>query len=150
MMNIALLKLDQELAEMREFLALLTSEQQLLLNNESDTLLVLSETKAQAAKHLKEMAESRRKALLSQAFPTMETWVSKHAPHCQKIWREIRKLASQAQQLNTTNGELIQSKLRFNQQAMRVLFNASPNAAGVYGPNGHANIGSSGRHLGSG
>jgi flagella synthesis protein FlgN len=110
----------------------------------------LSVAKTQAANHLKDVADSRRTSLLNKAFPTMEAWVAKHAPHAQKVWREIRKLAAQAQQLNTTNGELIQSKLRFNQQAMGVLFNTSPSAAGVYGPNGQANVGSSGRHLGSG
>jgi flagella synthesis protein FlgN len=62
----------------------------------------------------------------------------------------LRALANQAQQLNTTNGELIQSRMRYNQQALGVLFSSSKNASNLYGPDGQANMGSSGRHLGSG
>jgi flagella synthesis protein FlgN len=80
----------------------------------------------------------------------MEKWIAKNAPASHMLWAEIRKLAAEAQQLNSTNGELIQSRMRNNQQALSVLYNSSKNAAGIYGPDGQANIGSSGRHLGSG
>ena len=144
------LMLNKELAELRKFVVLLNSEQQSLLSNDTDSLYTLSEAKSQLAGHLVEIANSRRKSLLTKNDDTMENWVVKHAPQCKTLWKDIRTLANQAQQLNTTNGELIQSKMRFNQQALSVLFSSSKSAANLYGPNGQANMGSSGRHLGSG
>jgi flagella synthesis protein FlgN len=148
--NDAILQLNSELAELRKFIVLLASEQQFLLNNDTDSLLTLSEAKTQAASQLMEMSNSRRKALLTNNTDGMETWLARHAPGSKTVWSEIRKLAAQAQHLNSTNGELIHSRMRHNQQALSALQNASKSAAGLYGPDGQANLSSTGRHLGSG
>ena len=145
-----LTQLNNELAELRKFVVLLTSEQQLLLDNDTESLLTLSEAKTTAATHLIEIGNSRRKTLLSGSIDSMEVWLSKHAPNSGSLWSEIRKLAEQAQNLNSTNGELIQTRMRHNQQALGVLYNSTKSAAGLYGPDGQANINNSGRHLGSG
>ena len=142
-------QLGNELLALKDFVALLTSEQQALLNNDTDSLLNLSESKTQAASQLMEMGSKRRAALLGNSKETMETWIAEHAPALQVQWNEIRKLAAQSQQLNSTNGELINSRMRNNQQALNVLYNSSKSAAGLYGPDGQANINSAGRHLGS-
>lgn len=146
----AILQLNEELAELRKFVALLMSEQQSLLSNDTDSLLTLSEAKTQAAGQLMEMGNSRRKSLLTNSTDSMEAWISKHAPNSQAVWSEIQKLAAQAQHLNSTNGELINTRMRHNQQALSALQNASQSAAALYGPDGQANISSTGRHLGSG
>lgn len=146
----AISQLNNELAELRKFVILLTSEQQSLLDNDTDTLMTLSEAKTLAANQLMEIGNTRRKTLLSGTADNMETWIVKNAPNQKPIWSEIQKLAAQAQNLNTTNGELIQSRMRHNQQALGVLYNSSKSAAGLYGPDGQANINNTGRHLGSG
>jgi flagellar biosynthesis protein FlgN len=148
--NDAILKLNNELAALRKFVDLLTTERQFLLNNDTDNLLTLSEVKTQAASQLLEMASSRRKALLVNSSDSMEAWLVKHAPNSRTVWNDIQKLAAEAQHLNSTNGELINARMRNNQQALSVLHNAAKSAAGLYGPDGQANISSSGRHLGSG
>jgi len=149
-MTDANLLLNKELAELRKFVALLNSEQELLLCNDTENLLTLSEVKSQLASQLVTMASTRRKSLLKKNDDTMEIWVNKHAPQFKKLWQEIRTIADQAQQINTTNGELIQSRMRYNQQALGILFSSSKNAANLYGPNGQADMGGSGRHLGIG
>jgi flagellar biosynthesis/type III secretory pathway chaperone len=146
----ALQQLNKELIALREFVSLLASEQQSLLNNDTDTLLALSETKTLTANQLMEMAKTRRASLLTNGIENMETWLAKHAPAQQGMWAEMRKLAAEAQHLNTTNGELINSRMRNNQQTLNVLFSSAKNAANLYGPDGQTNINSSGRHLGSG
>lgn len=146
----AILKLNNELAALRKFVVLLSSEQQCLLNNDTDGLLTLSEAKIQAAMQLTEIGNARRKSLLANSTDSMESWLARHAPGSQAVWSDIRKLAAQAQHLNSTNGELINSSMRHNQQALSVLHNAAKSAAGLYGPDGQANISSTGRHLGSG
>jgi len=148
--NDAILLLNKELAELRKFVAVLDSERQALLNNDTDSLLTLSEAKTQAAGQLMEMGNARRKALLASSGDSMETWLTRHAPGSLTVWSEIRKLAAQAQNLNNTNGELINSRMRHNQQALSALQSAAKSAAGLYGPDGQANISSTGRHLGSG
>lgn len=142
-------QLSNELAALRAFVALLENEQQSLLNNDTERLLNIAEAKSQAANQLAEMATARRKALLTNSADSMETWLPKHAPASLPEWNNIRQLAASAQQINTTNGELIQSGLRHNQQALSALQSASKNAAGLYGPDGQPNLGSSGRILGS-
>ena len=150
MIKQAILQLNKELAELRKFVALLASEQEFLLHNDTENLLTLSEVKSQAANILMEIGSSRRQSLLADGKDSMESWIGRNAPGSQALWHEIRELAAQAQQLNNTNGELIQSRMRNNQQALGVLYNSSKNAAGIYGRDGQANINSSGRHLGSG
>lgn len=146
----AIAQLNTELAELRKFVALLSTEQQSLLNNDTDTLLTLSDSKTQAANQLMEIGNVRRKALFTAHINNMDAWIEKNAPGSKTLWSEIRQLADQAQQLNSTNGELIQSRMRHNQQALGVLYNSSKSAAGLYGPDGQANLNNSGRHLGTG
>lgn len=146
----AILQMNKELLALREFVALLSTERQSLLNNDTEILLSLSEVKTNAANLIMEMSRMRRQKLLANSLDTMETWIEKNAPKSREIWDEIRELADQAQQLNNTNGELINSQMRHNQQALNVLYNSSKSAAGIYGPDGQANINSAGRHLGSG
>ncbi len=140
-------QLNDELTALRAFVALLESEQQFLLNNDTERLLNIAETKAQAASQLAAIIAARRKTL--PANDSMEAWLPIHASGSLQVWKNIRQLAAKAQQVNTTNGELIQSGLRRNQQALTALHGASQNAAGLYGPDGQPNLASSGRILGS-
>ena len=142
-------QLNDELTSLRVFVVLLESEQKALLGNDTERLLSIAESKAQAATQLAAMAEARRKAFLAGSSDTMEAWLPKHAPASLPLWQSIRQMAAQAQQINSTNGELIQSGLRRNQQALSALNSASQNAAGLYGPDGQPSLGSSGRIIGS-
>lgn len=140
--------LNDELTSLRAFVVLLESERKALLNNDTERLLAIADSKAQAASQLAEMAAIRRKSLFSSSTDTMESWLPKHAPASVPHWQNIRQLAAKAQQINNINGELIQSGLRRNQQALTALQGASQHAAGLYGPDGQPNLGGSGRTLG--
>lgn len=136
---------------MRAFVALLEKEQQCLLDQDSEALLSLAETKNQSANKLTEIANSRRRFLQTDAAnPDTPAWLSQHAPSGLGVWEEIRALAARAHQLNQTNGEVIQLKLRSNQQALAALLGASKSAAGLYGRDGQPSLPVSGRILGSG
>ncbi|HEU0187070.1 MAG TPA: flagellar protein FlgN [Gallionellaceae bacterium] len=140
--------LNQELAALRAFVDLLEKEQQLLLSNDADQLLPLSETKAQAATRITQLTRQRRDAWLAKPGDSMEKLLPRVAPALLTVWQNILKLAAQAQELNHINGELIQSGLRRNQQALAALQSASQHAAGLYGPDGQPSLGGSGRVLG--
>lgn len=146
--------LAAERVALQKFIQLLEQEQGLLVENHTDQLLELAEQKAAQAISLSELAESRR-SLLREYIPvftaeTIHAWLKTNSAEGLAAWQEIRSLAEHAQQVNHTNGELIQMKLRHNQKSLAVLSNAV-NKANLYGPDGQPNFSpGSGRSLGSG
>lgn len=147
--------LAAERAALLNFTALLEQEQGMLVENSTDQLLELSERKSTDAVSLNKLAEMRRD-LLRQNIPqplgidAVRTWLKIHSPDGLSAWQEILALAERARQLNNTNGELVQMKLRHNQQTLTVLSNAV-NKANLYGPDGQTSFSpGSGRSLGSG
>lgn len=136
------------------FLALLEREQGMLVENLTDQLIELSEQKSTDALSLNGLAQARRD-LLQKNIPqlnvdSIHTWLGVHSPECLVFWQKIRTMADRAQQTNRTNGELIQMKLRHNQQSLAVLSNAA-DKANLYGPDGQPNFSpGSGRSLGNG
>jgi flagella synthesis protein FlgN len=146
--------LAAELSALQNFLELLGHEQSLLVENKTDDLLDLTERKSTLSISLNELAVTRR-ALLHKNIPelsvdSIQAWLKSHCTEGLPIWQQIRVLAEQAQQLNITNGELIQMKLRHNQQSLAVLSGAV-NKANLYGPDGQTSFTpGSGRSLGNG
>lgn len=145
--------LAAELSGLRSFLALLEREQGMLVENLTDQLVDLSAQKSSAAVALHKLAETRH-ALLQRHIPqqnvqSIKSWLGLHCKECLPVWLEIVTLSQRAQQINQANGELIQMKLRHNQQALSVLINAV-NKSGVYGRNGQPDFSAgSSRSLGS-
>ena len=145
--------LTAERAALLSFVDLLEREQGMLVENRADQLLELSGKKTTDALSLNELAEARRNLL--QNLPKLsadaiQTWLATHSPQGLAVWHEVLALAERAQQLNRINGELIQIKLRHNQQSLAVLSNAVKKA-NLYGPDGQPSFSpGSGRSLGSG
>ncbi len=145
--------LTVERTALLEFVALLEREQGMLVENRADQLIALSEQKSSSVLGLNKLAETRR-ALLQQDIPQLSVdaihrWLETHDPANLAVWREVVTLAERAQQLNNTNGELIQMKLRHNQQSLAILGNAV-NKTSLYGSDGqHSFSPGSGRSLGS-
>jgi flagella synthesis protein FlgN len=146
--------LAAEHTALQHFVALLEQEQEMLVENRTDQLLELSEQKSGDALKLNELAQARR-TLLKKYLPQFDTdavraWLTMHNPQGLEVWLKILALAERASQTNRTNGELIQTKLRHNQQTLTVLSNAA-NKANLYGPDGQPSFSpGSGRSLGSG
>ncbi len=147
------LRLNAERDALRGFIALLETEQQALIEGHTEQLLALSDSKTQAVHELSKLANARKQDLLAQGVKTGEgaitAWLQQHAADGLSIWQDILQLAEQLQYLNRTNGTLIQTKLRHNQQALTVLHNSASSAHGLYGADGQPHIPSSGRILGS-
>jgi len=140
-------RLNDERDALRAFVVLLEQEQQVLLGTDTEPLLALAQSKTRDTDKLIALSQERRLSLPDTGNSI--GWLQKNAPKGLALWHEIRQLADHAQRLNQTNGELIQNKMRYNQQALSVLFGATQHAAGLYGPDGQPNLPSSGRILGS-
>lgn len=135
------------------FIALLETEQQSLTSGDADQLLALADRKMQAAQGLSKLENMRRNELLAHGVAidsdSIRSWLLPQGQKNQQLWHEIQQLAARAQQLNLTNGALIQTKLLHNQQALAVLHNAANSAHGLYGPDGQPHLKTSARTLGS-
>lgn len=141
-------KLNDECAALRAFVVLLEDEQRILLGQHSDELLPLSEAKTKLTDKILTLSTARQKSL-PQGMTDTQEWLKRNAPQGQKVWEEIRQLAANAQRINKINGELIQTKLRYNQQALGALSSAAQSAAGLYGADGQTSLPNVGRTHGS-
>lgn len=141
--------LNDECAALRAFVVLLNDEQRTLLGQHTEELLSLAEAKIQLANKIAALSTARQKYLPPGTRDTGE-WLKQNVPQALPAWLEARQLAAHVQRLNQTNGELIQIKLRYNQQALGVLFSAAQSTAGLYGADGQPNQPSASRTLGSG
>ncbi|MES1983257.1 MAG: flagellar protein FlgN [Pseudomonadota bacterium] len=134
------------------FVALLETEQNTLLSGDTDLLLTLAASKTEAVEKLNGLADARKNNLRSHGATAKDGttgWLKAHAPTSLSVWLDIQKLAEQAQQLNRTNGLLIQNKLRYNQQALTALSSVASHIHGLYGPDGQPHLSKPGRTLGS-
>lgn len=132
-----------EQSSLRDFVSLLEQEQSVLLTGLGDELLDLAEKKSACATRLTSLVATRH-TLLQNTLPelnnhTIQTWLEHQAPTAWPVWQDICKLADRAQHLNQSSGELIQLKLRHNQQALGVLSNAA-SKANLYGRDGQPNF----------
>lgn len=150
-MNAAEIKtrLTEERTALQAFVGLLEREQQILLSPDAEPLLDLSTEKTRAAEALTALVKKRAQ-YLSAGPGEIEAWLRSNAAIALDVWKDIQKMGAQAQQMNKTNGDLIQVRMRYNQQALQALLGASEQAAGLYDPKGKASLPTSGRPLGSG
>lgn len=149
-----LVALNAEYAALLNFVALLECERGMLVENLGDPLLEHSKHKSNEVLGLNILAQDRlallQKLVPKTSFNSFQAWLESHLPEGWALWQKILTMAKKSQLLNRANGELIQLKLRHNQQSLAILSKAT-NKANLYGPDGQSNIASgSGRSLGSG
>ena len=141
-------RLHAERDALKAFVTLLEAEQQALISGNADQLLGLADSKVLAAQELNKLAAARNDQLRVDSGG-MTAWLQANAANGLSAWHDILQLAEQAKQLNRTSGILIQTKLRYNQQALMALQNAAHGVTGLYGPDGQHSLSASGRTLGS-
>ncbi|MDO8369475.1 MAG: flagellar protein FlgN [Candidatus Nitrotoga sp.] len=135
------------------FICLLETEQQALLEEQTEQIQVLADNKTKMVQELTSLVNARRNGMLSLGIKiepgSMQTWLQTHTAINLPTWHEIQQMATHAQHMNRTNGELIQVKMRHNQQTLTMLHNATHSANGLYGPDGQPSLPASGRILNS-
>jgi flagella synthesis protein FlgN len=146
-------QMHAERTALHAFIRLLESEQQALLNEQTEQIQALAENKTKMVQELISLVNARRNGMLIRGIKfepgSMQTWLQTHTAINLPTWHEILKMAIQAQHMNRTNGELIQVKMRHNQQTLTMLHNATHSVNGLYGPDGQPSLSASGRILNS-
>ena len=146
--------LHEEVALLRDFLALLQREQKTLMDGDIDRLSPLASEKSALFGRLAALGDTRNKALAALALAPdrvgVEAWLAAHPGEAasRKAWAELLALTLQARELNRVNGNLINTRLANNQQALTTLL-AAANQAALYGPDGQTTPIGGGRSLGS-
>jgi flagella synthesis protein FlgN len=139
--------LQQEQAALDHFIELLQQEQAALVAADVDKLQSLSELKQQLSEHLTALAQ-QRVALQEQAGFNADAagtraWLSTQPQTVTDAWKKLLARAQAARDLNQTNGQLIQTHMQHNQQALAALLGAA-NRLDVYGADGQPLSGPSG------
>lgn len=145
-----------ELDAFQQFVQVLQTEQEALIQGDIDRLIDLTRIKSEKVVLLSQLAAKRARFLASQGFAAeqggMEKWLTRHdADGPRKIsptWGSLIEQATRAQHLNQTNGVMIETRLRHNQQALTVLQAAALQQSSIYGPDGQTHVSGMGRALG--
>lgn len=148
-----LAQIGEELAKIKEFLALLQQEQEFLARGDTEALLPLIDAKTTLTNQLGEYAQTREAHLkvigLPAGRPGMQAWLERSGtPIERKQWQELIDQATKIRALNETNGKLIALHMQHNQQAFNALMAAANRANTTYGPDGQQHTGLGGRILG--
>lgn len=144
-----------ESAALQRFIAVLEEEQKLLIGGDADAVLPLLEKKTALIAELGAAGQQREAALQALGVDirkdAMEAWFAEATADYQTQWQTLLELAQTANRINSTNGQLINTRLQHNQQALSILMNAAGNLgdSSTYGPDGHKTTGSGTRPLGS-
>ncbi len=132
---------DEQLA-LVAFTSLLQAEEDALVQGNADRLAQLAADKAAQLELLTHLGEARNRHLAAQNLKRsaegMLAWIRRNpgfAAAVRKIWGKLLAQAETAQQINHSNGLLIESRLQQNRLKLAVLQSAE-SADGVYRPDG--------------
>lgn len=144
-------RLAQEIEAADRLVALLKQEQEHLIKADIEGLTALTEKKTEAVGKMSELAMMRHRSLADAGLPAneegMQQWMKrKAAAPASSDWSRLLELMRSAQELNRTNGILINTHLSRNQSALGVL-QQNAQSGSFYGPNGQATAKPAGRGL---
>lgn len=152
-----LANLKAELEAFQGFCDILKAEQESLTQGHIDNLIALAKLKSEKIVLLTQLSAERNRYLQSQSLPPnqkgMEALIDPDgspvtsSEDIAKIWHKLIDFAQTAEQLNSSNGVMIETKLQHNQQALAILQSAT-NQASLYGPDGKTHAMGIGRPLG--
>ena len=148
--RIALL-IEAEVAQLREFIALLQREEALLVSGDTDGLLAITHEKTERFRQLQALNDDRARLMVRCGHKTSDTSMRAlfaQLPGVLARWNELLTLAGQAHTANALNGQLIAERMQHNQGAISVLLSAA-NHPQLYDAGGHSRPSGGGRILGS-
>ncbi|MBU0592523.1 MAG: flagellar protein FlgN [Pseudomonadota bacterium] len=142
-----------EFGGFQEFHLLLQQEQGALIKGEADQLLRLAALKSELIEKLAGLSAQRSLYISAAGCENNSSGVAayldsiKAQTETRELWSKLLDLARDVDQINSTNGILIDTHLRHNQQTLSVLQSAANPSSSLYGPNGQISGSASGRRL---
>jgi flagellar biosynthesis/type III secretory pathway chaperone len=128
--------LEETLAELQRFLAVISTERQALVSGEINQLPAIAEEKSALATRLATLESQRENILCEAGFATgregIDAWLAANATPSASdpsaipaLWQQIISLAAETRRENETNGKLISVLMQQNQQALGTLLGQS-------------------------
>lgn len=142
-----------ELGGFQDFHQLLKKEQAALIKGEVEQLLQFSTQKSGMIEKLAGLSTQRKSLIGAAGCEDNASGIAAYLDGIQattatrELWGKLLDLAREVDQINCSNGILIDTRLRHNQQALSVLQSAANPSASLYGPNGQISGTTSGRRL---
>lgn len=130
-----------EAAVVERFVDLLTQEQEALKTGQTDPLPELANAKAPLTVELNQLAVRRNQYLASLGLPAdkdgVEALLQRQAStELADSWERMRQAVATARELNDLNGQLINMRLQYTQQALHTLMATQRQTEQFYGKNG--------------
>jgi len=146
-------RMKDEVALMRDFVALLRLEQQTLSGNDADAINGATNAKTILARQLGQIATERNIALAREGYTPDRAGidaliaVQNHPATLSQLRDALLALAAEADALNRANGEIIRMRISHNQRAVGALLGTG-NGPATYGRDGRSSFAgaASGRH----
>lgn len=134
--------LEAEKNVLYAFIEILKEEERALVHDRSNEIDYLTSEKSRLLEELQRFDRRRDEHLKQQGIipekTTMSNWIAKNCtkyPNLKNLWIDLIELAKAAQQLNRTNGLIINNYLQHNLRACAALHCAAGNVS-LYGPRG--------------
>lgn len=144
--------LEQTVADLKRFLAVIATERRILVTGDIDQLPEIAAEKSALATRLAALETQRDAALDAAGFGArregIDAWLAaRPATSSHNVWKVYLDLAAEAKLENEINGKLIGARLQQNQQALAALLGEADTT--TYGADGQRNTASGRRPLGS-
>ncbi|MCL2658334.1 MAG: flagellar protein FlgN [Betaproteobacteria bacterium] len=143
--------LAEGFGQLNHFIRLLERERELLNNLDVEALLSLAKEKTTVIHQLQNSENTRALTLARHGIDPsprgISAFIETQPETTQALWQRYLDLAKQAQELNNSNGQLIQHNLHHNQLALNVLMAVA--GPSLYDSEGHTSSRPGGRSFGT-
>lgn len=136
-MRSLLQSVEREAEICQELVDLLQKEEQLLISNELEPLMQLSQSKSQLVGQFVLASQTRYKQLAQAGLSPEDSSMNDllmHQPEAHRAWNQFLQLVMTAKELNRTNGLLLQRLASRNQNALMAI--QGRQSSQLYGPDG--------------
>lgn len=148
--------LEQTVADLKCFIAVIGTERRTLVSGDIDQLPTIIEEKSALATRLANLEKQLDAALGDAGFAAgrkdVDAWLASNpvasSNSTRNVWKVYLDLAAEAKRENEINGKLIAAGLQQNQRALAALLGEESDAA-TYGADGQRKTGAGRRPLGS-
>lgn len=148
--------LEQTVADLKRFIAVIATERSTLISGDVDQLPAIAGTKSALAAHIAVLESQRDAALGAAGFGAgrkgIDAWLAANPAASsgspRNAWKLYLDLAAEAKRENEINGKLIAAGLQQNQQALDTLLGKAADA-GTYGADGQRQTAAGRRPRGS-
>ena len=139
-------RIGDEIALLRDFVAVLRREQEALSTDDADAITASSQAKVALLQRLGQLSTERNLALAGEGFAAdragLDAFMARHADSdaLAQLRERLITVLGEADEINRINGKLICMRMAHNQKSLSIL-RGSAEGTSTYGRDGRSNLG---------